>query len=210
MGGISPDGKWVNIRPGTSPQKEVLIPTGPGEEIDINLPGIGSATVVYWLPDGKSYIVSGNVAGKNDIYWYWQPSSGTLRPLSHEIENARPSALRPDGTELVMRWDEGYRSIALPSGDAKPFPGLEDADRALVWSADGKAIYFLPPSQEPPNTFSVWRLDLATRRRSLWKQITPSKSVDHVGGLHLTPNGCCYAYSYERTLSDLYLADGLR
>jgi len=210
MGGISPDGKWVNIRPGGNPDKEVLIPTGPGEETEIKLPGIGSATIMYWLPDGKSYVVDGNASGKPDRYWYWQPSSQTMRLLSDEFENARPSALKPDGTEMVLLFDDGYRSVSLPGGESKPFLGFEEGDRAMTWSADGRYIYFQPRSNSEATTFQVWRLEVATRKRNFWKQIAPSKNVDRISGLHITPNGCCYVYSYDRNFSDLYLVDGLR
>jgi hypothetical protein len=106
-------------------------------------------------------------------------------------------------------FDDGYRSVSIPGGESKPFRGFEEGDRAMIWSADGRYIYFQPRSNSEATAFQVWQLDVTTRQRSFWKQIVPSKNVDRGGGLHITPNGCCYVYEYDRPFSDLYLVDGL-
>jgi hypothetical protein len=58
----------------------------------------------------------------------------------------------------------------------------------------------------------IFRLDPATGRRELWKQIMPA---DHTGVVEIrgflpTPDGRAYAYSDVRVLSNLYVAEGLR
>lgn len=58
----------------------------------------------------------------------------------------------------------------------------------------------------------MYRLDLATGRRELRRELMPP---DPAGVLmirppHISSDGKSYAYSYRRTLSELFLADGLK
>jgi hypothetical protein len=58
----------------------------------------------------------------------------------------------------------------------------------------------------------VFRLDLGTGRRELWKQIMPADrtGVIDIRGILPTPDGRAYAYSYLRILSELYVVEGLK
>ena len=57
----------------------------------------------------------------------------------------------------------------------------------------------------------VSRLELSTGRKELWKTLMPA---DAAGASNIapapTPGGDSYVYSYVRTLSDLYLVEGLK
>jgi hypothetical protein len=58
----------------------------------------------------------------------------------------------------------------------------------------------------------VFKVDVATGRRELWKTIAPTDrsglvSIDHIV---MTPDARSYAYSYMRILTSLELAEGLR
>jgi hypothetical protein len=60
----------------------------------------------------------------------------------------------------------------------------------------------------------VLRVELATGRREPWLDTSPPDpagigQLDAVGTA-LTPDGRYYAYGYLRTLSDLFLVEGLR
>ena len=58
----------------------------------------------------------------------------------------------------------------------------------------------------------VYRLDLATGRRELWREWVPYNpaGVYFIRPPHFSSDGKSYAYSYRRTLSELFLADGLK
>lgn len=58
----------------------------------------------------------------------------------------------------------------------------------------------------------ITRVDLATGKRTPWKQIVPADAagVDAIGGIAITPDEKSYVYSYGRTLSDLYVVEGLK
>ena len=58
----------------------------------------------------------------------------------------------------------------------------------------------------------VYRLNLTTGRKQLWKELMPS---DPAGIYYIRPpqfsqDGSAYAYSYARLLSDLYVVDGIK
>ena len=48
-------------------------------------------------------------------------------------------------------------------------------------------------------------------KRNLWKQLMPSDpaGVETIGPILLTPDAKACVYGYHRTLSDLYLVEGM-
>ncbi len=58
----------------------------------------------------------------------------------------------------------------------------------------------------------VYRLNLASGHKELWKEITLSDpaGIYAIDSILLTPDGKACVYTYQRTLSDLYLVEGLK
>ena len=58
---------------------------------------------------------------------------------------------------------------------------------------------------------SVFRVDLATGERKLWKEIAPPAptGVEGVTMIRMTENEDAYAYSFAQRLNDLYVVEGL-
>jgi hypothetical protein len=77
------------------------------------------------------------------------------------------------------------------------------------WSADGRWLYVRRFEGLPTK---VYRVDLQTGRRELWKEFLPANStgVTDIESIYLTPDGTSYVYCYQRSFADLYLAEGLR
>jgi hypothetical protein len=62
-----------------------------------------------------------------------------------------------------------------------------------------------------PSVLEINRLEVATRRKEPWKELkTPDPVGVQIREAVITPDGNAYAYSYQRDISTLYLADGLR
>jgi hypothetical protein len=78
----------------------------------------------------------------------------------------------------------------------------------LRWSDDG-SVFVAAQGKLPRDIF---RVDVATGRRSLWKKLSPPDpaGVQALFPIVLTPDGNSYAYGCFRVLSDLYLVDGLK
>ena len=94
-------------------------------------------------------------------------------------------------------------------GSSRSIPGMTREDVPLRWSADGRFLYVFRATEMPAR---VYRLDVATGLKVLWKEVMPSDAsgVTDVGPVLPTPDGESYVYSYSRTLSTLFLVDGLK
>ena len=87
----------------------------------------------------------------------------------------------------------------MDGGEPRPISGIAKGDVPVQWTPDGRSLYVRRWDEMPARVF---RLDLGTGRRELWKQIMPA---DHTGvieirGILPTPDGRAYAYSYLRSL----------
>ena len=112
-----------------------------------------------------------------------------------------------EGPTLAERLAEG--ALPLDGGAPRPLPGSGPNDYPIEWSPDGRDLYLFDPSALPTRVFKV---DVASGRRELWREILP---IDRVGvsGIQrvaVTPDGSAYAYSYQQVRSNLYLVKGLR
>ena len=79
----------------------------------------------------------------------------------------------------------------------------------INWSQDGRSIYLYRTGEVPAK---VYRLELATGKKTVWKQIVPldPTGVSTIGPILMTPDGKTYVYGFHRTLGDLYLVEGLK
>ena len=80
----------------------------------------------------------------------------------------------------------------------------------LQWSSDGRSLYV---GQSTSVSLTVFRLDLETGRRELWREFTPADTAALRAWAYyfaMTPDGKSYAYSTFNTPTDLYLVTGLR
>jgi Tol biopolymer transport system component len=202
---LSPDGKWVLAIRG-SPVELVLLPTGPGEPRTLRRGNIEiPRTWFRWFADGKRILFMANEPGRPRRCFAQDIEGGAPKPVTPEGKFGCivPS---PDGKFVITRDGELY---PLAGGEPRMVPGLTREERLVQWSADGKAIYVRNPEELPAK---VYRIDLATGRRQMWKQFVPSdrSGVDSISFLWMTPDGRSYVYSYNRELSDLYLVEGLK
>ena len=138
------------------------------------------------------------------------------------MEGGKPVAITPEGGgtlgiqvspdgKLVMGFgSDGKRQFfPLAGGDPRPIPGLAVGEGMDGWTEDGRSIYVHNFAGLP---CIISRIDLATGKRTVWKQIAPADSagVDSAGGVLITPDAKSYVYAYQRTLSDLYVVEGLK
>jgi hypothetical protein len=88
--------------------------------------------------------------------------------------------------------------------------GLSASDQPLQWTAEGRALFVRRAGPVLP--VNVDRLDLVTGERSPWRALGPADpaGVGHIGDVAIASDGASYAYNCQRTLSELYLAEGLR
>jgi hypothetical protein len=100
----------------------------------------------------------------------------------------------------------------LDGGKPVPVEGLDNQDRPLQWSADGRFLYLRRPDEA---TLRIDRFNLATGRRELWKELAPRDPTGVIGvatgrgQLAMTRDGKNYVFTYWTMLRDLFVVQGL-
>ena len=206
---VSPDGKWVISSPPSTPAQLLLLPTGPGEAKPLTHDSINHSRA-KWLPDGQRFLFSGKEPGHAARIYRQESPAGKPVPISPEGIDPLVLVLSPDGQQVVgVGPDEKAYFYPVAGGDPRAVPGIEPGEQPIQWSDDGKTIYFYRLGDLPAK---VYRLDLSTGHKSLWKELMPSDSagVSRIGPILITPDGKSCFYGYHRILSDLYLVEGLK
>ena len=168
-----------------------------------------------WFPDGKRIVFSGNEPGHGVQLYVQDLVGGKPQAFTPEgivtlgVSIAYP--VSPDG-KLVAAIGPDQRGYLYPvegGGEPRAIPGFAAGDTPTAWSADGRSLYVYRYGEFPAQ---IYRLELATGQKKLWKQLMPSDpaGVNIVFPILVTPDGKSYVYGYRRILSDLYLVEGLK
>jgi len=121
-----------------------------------------------------------------------------------------PFAISPDGRFVAAQGPDGNVAIyPIDGGASRPLLGATAGESPVRWSADGRTIYVFTAELAPSQVF---RIDVATGERQPWKTLAPA---DRTGLVQidtpvLTPDARSYAYSYQRILTELEIAEGLK
>ena len=206
FGYLSPDGQWVVALVG-QPARLVLLPTGVGEPrqlTDGKIEHFGCA----WLPDSKSIVYSAAEEGRGPRTYWLGLQGGTPRALTPE--GTFGSVLTPDGKFLLAADAQRQRWLyPIAGGEPQKFNVALDPNEHIVrFFPDGKSLLV----RTRPVPVQITRIDIATGRRELWKEIVPADpgGVVSIPVVKFSADGKSYAYSVGRMLSDLYVVDGLK
>ncbi len=206
---LSPDKKWVIIYTPSSPAQFRLLPTGAGETKALTNDSINHQWA-RWTPDGKRFVFSGNEGGRGVHYYVQDISGGPPKSISPEGVDALAFAVSPDGQYVAgVGPDQRCYMFPVSGGEAKPVNGMEPGDIPITFSSDGHSIFLYSTGEVPAK---VYRLDLASSKKSVWKEIAPvdPTGVSTIGPILMTPDGKTYVYGFHRTVGDLYLVEGLK
>jgi Tol biopolymer transport system component len=206
---LSPDGAWaLAIVHSASDPQLVAYPTGAGEPRVFPKDGVSVFSATFVPADGKQILVTGSETGHGSRLYLRDFNGGKPRALTPE-GYAGVGVVSPDGTWAVVAGPDRKRYFyPLSGGEPTVIPGLEPNDRVDQRSADGRFLYVHRQGEVP---IRVNRLDIATGHKELWRTLMPSDAAGVSALVPLpTPDGKTYVYNYTRTLSDLFLVDGLR
>jgi Tol biopolymer transport system component len=210
---ISPDGRWVLNRARSAEGPLSLLPTGPGVARPLPTGGIRFQRAGFF-PDGSRIYVTGAPPGGASRIYVASFSEGKIVAVTGDGVRAGLRAVAPDGASILGQGSDGrFRLYPTGAGGGAPrdVPGFtaSEEEQPIGWTADGRALYVYQRLRVPA---AIFRIDVATGARTVWKEIAPPDraGVESIWSLDVTPDGRAYAYSFGRTLSDLYLADGLR
>jgi Tol biopolymer transport system component len=187
----------------------MLLPTGPGESRKLTHSGVALLRA-HWLPDGNRYVFIGHEKDRGLRLWVQSVESDKPTPISPEGIRASQWVISPDGTQVAAAQSDrkGYL-FPVGGGDAKKIAEFPEGYIPVGWSSDGKTLLIYNPGDLPAK---VEHLNLATGQRQPWKSLMPADAagVTDLGPILITPDGKSYVYEYGRTLSDLYLVEGIR
>jgi eukaryotic-like serine/threonine-protein kinase len=206
---LSPDGKWAIAQTQGSPSQLRLLPTGAGEPKELTKDNVNHSWA-RWFPDQKRILFSGNEPNKGVRLYVLEIATGKSQPISPEGVNGTTFAISPDSQFIAgIGPDQTGYLYPVSGGEPKKIGGLNPGEQPITWSADGNSIYVYQPGELPTRVF---QLNLASGKRSLWRQLMPSDpaGVENIGPILLTPDAKTCVYGYHRMLADLYLVEGLK
>jgi eukaryotic-like serine/threonine-protein kinase len=152
--------------------------------------------------------VVGNEAGKPSRCFAQDVSGGPPRPVAPE--GTTKGSVSPDGLQILYsKLDGTYLIQPVRDGTVQAVPGLTTDDHVIRWSANGHSVYVYRRANVP---FRLERLDLASGRRELVREVAPADRAGVVGGTGaaLTDDSKSYAYGYQRMTSQLFVVEGAR
>ncbi len=133
-----------------------------------------------------------------------------------DIDGGKPQPVTPEGMVCTWASPDGKSALCEPGTDgisliyslddkqARPARGLSVKDKVISWSADGTALFIRARPEFPPR---IYRLDLASGKRELWREIGPP---DRAGLFYdwmsvvMTPDGALVLlYNPERAQRSL-------
>jgi eukaryotic-like serine/threonine-protein kinase len=206
---ISPDKQWVVAGLPHAPVQLSLLPTGAGESRALTHDNINHMWV-RWFPDGKRILFTGDEPGKGVRLYVQDVNGSPAKPISGEGVSASLFAISPDGAQIAMVGSD-KKAVLLPvaGGEVRSIPGLDASDAPIAWAADAHSLFVYRLGEVPAQ---VYKLDIATGRKQLWKQLVPPdvSGVTFVTSIFVTHDGNSYVYEYGRTLSDLYLVNDVK
>jgi hypothetical protein len=207
---LSPDGKWAVVRTLDATPDLMLLPTGPGEPR--RLPSMGMKPEwALFLRDGERLLVGGVDDRKVFRHYLQRIDTGAIELIEGETNAEGYAAVSPDGAWIAIGPTEGRIHLhPLKGGAVRTMGGFAEGEWILQWSGDGRSLYAGDMSRVP---VKVHLVDIATGKRTLWKELAPAGMLGVTGISYaaIAPDGQAYAYSYLQTLtSDLFVMDAAK
>ncbi len=197
---LSPDGRWAlaGMAGGLT-----LLPTGAGQPRPITAPGVEFSSGTF-SPDSKRLFLGGEAKSGASWVYAMDVGAGVPHPVTPEGADFpwRSHAVSPDGKFMAAKSKDGTWLMWPIEGGAlpgKPIAGLSANEKPIRWSADGRSLLVWSGASG-----SLWRLDLASGRKDLLKELPGTNS------LVVTPDGLGFVYSSGTSYSNLFLIDGLK
>jgi Tol biopolymer transport system component len=216
--GITPDGKYVVASVPSQPSKLRILPTRAGEARTFDIaPVVVDRGFLSWLPGPtgsngagtREFVFLGHEGERPPRGYRVSLAGGPARTLTNGKGAEFWNLVSPDGTSVLQA--VGTRPgnldqaliVDLATGHTRPAP-LQTADMPAAWDQDGKHVFV---AQVADDGATLFRIDLSTGHREVWKQVRPSDpaGILSIAHFYVTPSGSAYAYSAGRILSALYL-----
>jgi len=159
-----------------------------------------------FLPDGHSFAINGNGAGQATRCYLVDIATGKAKPTSPE--GITCGVFSPDGQFMTATTNGTTTIYSLRGGTARPIPNLHPDFTPIEWSNNISLLYGYHFGEFPSR---VYKAEIASGKETLVKELRPGvpAGVVLVAPVIASRDGKRFAYSYNQTLSLLYLISGL-
>jgi dipeptidyl aminopeptidase/acylaminoacyl peptidase len=204
---FSPDGTTVAAKIVSRPPQVGLNPIGTGESRRLPVGDITTLGNVIWFPDGKHLLLTGAAEGQSFRSYEMDIEGGKPQPLGPP--DFVGSAVAKDGKRIAGR-NASAEAVIFDRETQKMqvIPGLEPQDQLAKFTEDGKGLLVVSAT---PWVARIYRVDVATGKRTLLQTVEPSEKAGSSQDVRLVydEGSKSYAYSAVRVLGTLYVVEGL-
>jgi len=216
---LSPDGRWVVTRTVGALPTWMILPVGPGLARTLPRGDVVTRYEADFLPNGQAVAFGGQEEGREPSIYVQDLTGGLPRRISPE--GVRTTGLATPDSQFVLG-SSGGKHILFPVNDGQPrvLSFLSPDDSPVQWTSDGHSLFVIRVASPPGTDLQldqtmegqIDKVDIASGRRSPWTTVKP---VDPIGlesiyAVYITPDGSSYCYGYDRTLSDLFMIEGIK
>ncbi len=204
---ISRDGRSILVVTDTGGLS--VVPIGPGLSRDIDLGALRAADAAR-IPSPRGGIIVAGRERPDAPLRLWQVDEDGSKPRGLEMGGLTSWAAAPDGRHVAAKTKtDTITVLSLDDGSTREIR-LPDADLHVSrWSGDGRSLFL---ARLPAWPCEIHRLDLATEKVELWKQVAPPDATGmlYCSGILPSADGRSYVYGTNRSLASLIVAEGLR
>jgi len=208
---FSPDGNWAMVIPRANPAQLMALPLHAGESRALTSDRIHH---VYgrWLPDGKRIVFVGSETGHGLRYYVQDSMQAAPRAISREDiifdRSLDDIVISRDGRTLAAGMqDQSVHLLPIDGGEGRAVPGVKGLTPIAFCGDSSLLVYH---SGEMPAR--ILRVDLATGRQALWKELAPAyrEALWETQPIRVAPDCESYAYSAQYLPETVFVVSGLR
>lgn len=211
-GKISPDVRSVLFLEPTRLRVEA-IGVAMTRMLDLKLPPSTAPVAAGWMPDGANFVVAAADQTGQMTFLTVDGLDGRQLSASAAIRTDDEDAVAyypvsPNGLAVAAKAVGGAVVVVpLDGGPPQAVPDCDASDNPVQWTQDSRSLFVYRAGEIPARVF---RVDVATGRRTSWKEIRPPDvSATGLDRLYLTRDGRMGVYGYEHPRADLYLVRGI-
>jgi Tol biopolymer transport system component len=209
-GGISPDGKWALSVSTREPRQVTMLPIGAGQPRTINIIGVEHVHNGWarFMPDGQRFNLNAEERpGHATRCYIVDIASGNAKAITPE--GVLCGASSPDGRFMTgLTANQAPEIFSLDGGAKRQIPHVESNFTPLQWSSNSSFLYGYHFGEFPSK---IYKIEIATGKEMVVQELKPGvpAGVVTVAPIVASRDGTRFAYSYNQTLSVLYLVSGL-
>ena len=137
-----------------------------------------------------------------------------------DLAGAKPKAVTPEGSVCGLSSPDSRFVVGvgpnsavaiypIADGSSRQIPGLQAGFLPVQWSNDGSVLYGYHTGELPSR---IYKVAIDSGKQTIVQELRPGvpAGVVNVAPVEVSRDGTRFAYSYNQTLSVLYLISGVR